>query len=180
MSPIRVVLSGCSGAGKSTLLAEMERRGHACMREPGRDIVREEMAGGGTALPWIDAAAFARCCLDRAVVQFDAAVGPGPVFFDRSIIDALTALARLGSASAEDFALARSRRYDCVFLAPPWREIFAADAERRHDFASAVAEYDALRAAYPASGYDVTELPRSPVASRADLLESALTGAGAR
>jgi predicted ATPase len=178
VSPVRIVISGCSGAGKSTLLAEMARRGHACMDEPGRAIVREEVARGGTALPWIDMAAFARRCLDRAVAQFDAADGPGPVFFDRSIIDAVTALARLGPLAVEDAALARSRRYDRVILAPPWRELFAGDAERRHDFAEAVAEYDALCAAYPAWGYGVSDLPRLPVAQRVDFLEGALAAAG--
>lgn len=180
MSPVRIVLSGCSGAGKSTLLDEMARRGHACMREPGRDIVREEIARGGSALPWVDMAGFARRCLERAVEQFDAARGPGPVFYDRSIIDAVTALARLGAATEGDAVPARARRYDRVFLAPPWRELFTADAERRHDFAAAVAEYDALCAAYPAWGYGVTELPRLPVAARADLLEGALAAAPAR
>jgi predicted ATPase len=148
------------------------------MDEPGREIVREELARGGTALPWIDMAAFARRCLDRAVAQFDAADGPGPVFFDRSIIDAVTALARLASASAEDEALAGSRRYDRVFLAPPWQELFAEDAERRHDFAAAVEEYEALCAAYPARSYAVTALPRLPVVERADYLEDALKDAG--
>lgn len=82
MSPVRVVLSGCPGAGKCILLAEMERRGDACMREPGREIVREKVAPGGDAPPWIDSAAFARRCLAGAVAQFDAAEGPGPVFYD--------------------------------------------------------------------------------------------------
>jgi predicted ATPase len=35
-----VVISGCSGGGKSTLLAELARRGHAVVEEPGRRIVQ--------------------------------------------------------------------------------------------------------------------------------------------
>jgi predicted ATPase len=46
-----VVISGCSGGGKSTLLAELGRRGHTVIEEPGRRIVIEEMNGGGSALP---------------------------------------------------------------------------------------------------------------------------------
>lgn len=38
--------------------------------------------------------------------------------------------------------------------------------ERRHDFASAVAEYERLAAAYPALGYVVTLLPKVSVAER--------------
>jgi predicted ATPase len=43
-----VVISGCSGGGKSTLLAELGRRGHTVIEEPGRRIVIEEMNGGGS------------------------------------------------------------------------------------------------------------------------------------
>jgi predicted ATPase len=46
-----VVLSGCSGGGKSTLLIELGRRGYATEEEPGRRVVKEEMLGGGLALP---------------------------------------------------------------------------------------------------------------------------------
>ena len=44
-----VVISGCSGGGKSTLLAELGRRGHAFVEEPGRRIVKEELKGAGSA-----------------------------------------------------------------------------------------------------------------------------------
>ena len=55
-----VVISGCSSGGKSTLLAELGRRGHAMVEEPGRRIVRQELVDGGSALPWVAGAAFAR------------------------------------------------------------------------------------------------------------------------
>lgn len=47
-----VVISGCSGGGKSTLLAELARRGHAVVEEPGRRIVEAELRGNGQAPPW--------------------------------------------------------------------------------------------------------------------------------
>src|SRR6187397_531426 len=79
-----VVLSGCSGGGKSTLLAELRRRGHATVDEPGRRIVKEESADGGTALPWIDLAAFARRAIEVALADREEARDrPGWVFFDR-------------------------------------------------------------------------------------------------
>ena len=46
-----VVISGCSSGGKSTLIAELSRRGYAVVEEPGRRIVKEEMARNGLALP---------------------------------------------------------------------------------------------------------------------------------
>ena len=64
-----VVISGCSGGGKSTLLGEFARRGHAVVDEPGRRIVREEIERNGTALPWVDGAAFARRAVDMALAD---------------------------------------------------------------------------------------------------------------
>ena len=39
-----VVISGCSSGGKSTLVVELGRRGYAVVEEPGRRIVKEELA----------------------------------------------------------------------------------------------------------------------------------------
>jgi predicted ATPase len=162
-----VIISGCSGGGKSTLLAELDRRGFATIEEPGRRVVREELASGGDALPWIDAIAFVRRISAMAQADYEAArTLSGPVFFDRGLIDAAVALEHVtGEAVLTDLA-ARHRYSNPVFLAPPWPELFASDAERRHDFASAVAEFDRLAAAYPALGYDVILLPKASVAER--------------
>lgn len=161
------IITGCSGAGKSTLLAELARLAFATVAEPGRRVVREELASGGSALPWIDAIAFVRRITAIAQADYEAAyVLPGTVFFDRGLIDAAVALEHLtGEVVLPDLA-PRYRYASPVFLAPPWPELFASDAERRHDFASAIAEYDRLAAAYPALGYDVILLPKVSVAER--------------
>jgi len=161
------VISGCSGGGKSSLLAELGGRGFATIEEPGRRVVRAELASGGGALPWIDGIAFARRITTLAEQDYDDARAlPGAVFFDRGLIDAAVALEHLtGEKVLAD--LAAGYRYSSpAFLAPPWPELFAPDTERRHDFASAVAEYDRLAAAYPALGYDVILLPKVSIAER--------------
>ena len=162
-----ILLSGCSGGGKSTLLAGLARRGFATIEEPGRRVVREVLASGGDALPWIDAIAFARRITAMAQADYEAAHAlPGPVFFDRGLIDAAVALEHLtGEPVLADLA-ARYLYANPVFLAPPWPDLFATDAERRQDFASAVAEFDRLATAYPALGYDVIPLPKVGIAER--------------
>ena len=165
-----VVISGCSGGGKSSLLAELARRGHAVVEEPGRRIVREELARGGSALPWVDAAAFARRLVvlahaDRA----DAAKHDGVVFFDRGLIDAAVALQHFTAEDALN-ALGAARYHRRVFMAPPWRAIYLEDPERRHGFDAAVAEYERLIATYPSLGYEVVTLPKISVAARADFV----------
>lgn len=161
------VISGCSGGGKSSLLAELARHDFATIEEPGRRVVREELASAGGALPWIDGIAFARRITALARQDHDAArTLSGPVFFDRGVIDAAVALDHMTKEQALADLAPRYRYANPVFLAPPWPELFVTDAERRHDFASAVAEYDRLAAAYPALGYDVILLPKVSVAER--------------
>ncbi len=169
--PHFVVISGCSGGGKSTLLSELAHRGFATVEEPGRRIVREELLGDGKALPWVDPVAFSRRAIARAQADLEAAARlSGWVFFDRGLIDAAAALEPLtGAFAATIWGVARPYGRK-VFLTPPWPEIYQTDAERRHSLADAIPEYERLLKVYPALGYEVTLLPRIPVAARADLV----------
>lgn len=172
-----VVVSGCSGGGKSTLVAELARRGHATVTEPGRRIVARESASDGAALPWVDLAAFARAAIamalaDRAALTAEegSASDAGPVFFDRGLIDAAAALEHATGEKVLE-PLAAAHRYNpLVFMTPPWPEIYAQDPGRRHGFQDALAEYERLLAAYPAQGYEVVPVPRTSVTARADFV----------
>jgi predicted ATPase len=166
-----VVISGCSGGGKSTLLAELRRRGHAVVEEPGRRIVEEENRGDGGALPWVDGTAFARRAIAMALADRESAGrSEGWVFFDRGLIDAAAALQHLTGEPALATLGVRHRYHRRVFLAPPWPEIYRADSSRRHGFDGAVAEYDRLLPAYAALGHETVLLPKLPVPKRADFI----------
>lgn len=172
-----VVISGCSGGGKSTLLAELAARGHAVVEEPGRRIVREETANGGSALPWVDPAAFARRAVDLSLEDRAAAARhDGWVFFDRGLVDAANALERATGEPVLE-RLGREHRYHRrVFMAPPWREIFVSDTERRHGFEAAVEEHEQLIAAYGQLGYGIVHLPKLGMAERADFVIAVIAG----
>src|SRR5262245_22881908 len=91
-----VTISGCSGGGKSALLQELRQRGCATIAEPGRRIVAEELKRRGRALPWVDAAAFARRAIEVSVADLMVAdTSARWVFFDRGLIDAAAALGHL-------------------------------------------------------------------------------------
>ena len=138
----------------------------------------QELAGSGAALPWVDAAAFARRAIAMAQADIAAAADqPGWVFFDRGLVDAAAALAHLcGVPLIESLGPVRHYR-DEVFVEPPWPEIYVQDAERQHGLAAAEAEYARLLQAYPALGYHVTILPKVSVAERANFVLARL-GAG--
>jgi len=95
------------------------------------------------------------------------------VFFDRSVIDAASALQELTGDPV--LATVQSYQYHpLVFLAPPWPEIFMRDTERRHDMNTALAEFNRLQQVYLLLGYTVSFLPKVGVAERADFVLNTL------
>lgn len=160
------MISGCSGGGKSSLVEELARRGHAVVREPGRRIIAEARSGKDGALPWNDPAGFARCAIAMSVADHEAA--RGLTFFDRGVVDAAVALqAATGEFPAD---LVTRHRYDLLFIAPPWPDIYQTDDDRRHDLEKALSDHDRVAAAWRDAGYVAVILPRDTVAARADFV----------
>jgi len=48
-------------------------------------------------------------------------------------------------------------------MSAPWEALFEPDAERRHGFREAVAEYEVLMPTYRRYGYDIVVIPQAPV-----------------
>ena len=164
-----VVISGCSGGGKSILLSELASRGYSVVPEPGRQIVKEQTAINGDALPWTNLEKFRDLALSRYLFQFNSQKEEKKlVFFDRSIIDAVP----LDTPQPEYFSnAAKNFRYNhLVFLVPPWEEIFANDIERKHNFESAKKEFDELLIRYKNFGYETILIAKSPVKERVDFI----------
>ena len=190
MDPLPYLITGCSGSGKSSLLAELARRRHSTFEEAGRRVVRAELERGGTALPWLDAAAFVRRAAQIAAADHRAAAAelversggarrngpPRSAFLDRGLPD-LIAFARAQAPALTEELLQRQgqlRFAAPVFVAPPWQAIFASDSERPKDFAAAVREYEELLSFLTEMGYKLAMLPRVPVSARADFVEARL------
>ncbi|MEO1107644.1 MAG: AAA family ATPase [Pseudomonadota bacterium] len=175
MKKRRVVLSGCSGGGKSTLLEEMARRGYTTVAEPGRRVIAAEQEHSGDGLPWINPESFCRKVIQTSFDDVTKAPD-GLVLFDRSALDALIWFDRTGAnleSSLRDKIL--SLGYDhCVYLFPPWPEIYVKDEQRRHDLSDALEEYEALCDRLPTLGFQTALVPKKPVADRADWFEAQL------
>ncbi|PDT76915.1 AAA family ATPase [Bradyrhizobium sp. C9] len=170
-----VLISGCSGGGKSTLLAELRGRGYPVVEEPGRRIIADELASGGSALPWNDTTAFLRRAIDVALKDMAMAkADSGWVFFDRGLVDAASALEALTGEPVLRAICSDHRYHARVFMTPPWPEIYVTDAERRHGFEAATAEYQRLMEALPTLGYDVISLPKISPSARADFVLATL------
>jgi len=168
-----IVVTGCSGGGKSTLLAELARLGEQVFEEPGRQIVKEQDLIGGPAMPWTNSPGFAELCLSRSMHNIALALRSGRrAFFDRGIVDAYGSFEHVGLQAPDHFRHAAERlRYNSeVFVVPPWPEIFAMDAERRHDLDAALAAHADLVATYQQLGYRLIEVPRIEPRARAEFV----------
>ncbi|TPM38665.1 AAA family ATPase [Mesorhizobium sp. B2-3-4] len=163
------VLTGGPGSGKTTVIEALEQAGLRTAPEAGRNIIRDQVATGGPALPWQDRALFAELMLSWELRSWHAArAEPGPVFFDRGIPDTIGYLRLCGlpvpdhlTKAAMKFRYARR-----VFVAPPWPEIFAQDEERRQTFDEAERTYRAVAGVYADLGYELVTLPLAPVEER--------------
>lgn len=100
------------------------------------------------------------------------------MFFDRGLVDAASALEALTGDPVLRSLCMTHRYHRRMFMAPPWPEIYVADADRKHGFDAAVAEYDRLTEAFPAFGYEVVLLPRMATEQRADFVLTSLEGRG--
>ncbi|QVQ54639.1 AAA family ATPase [Spiractinospora alimapuensis] len=175
----RIVVSGGPGSGKTTLLEALAGAGARVMPEAGRAIIRQQRAVDGPALPWRDVERFAEAMLHWELRSHEeAASAPGDVVFDRGVPDVVGYLRLEGRwvPAHVDAAARRMRYHPVVFLAPPWREIYRADAERHQSFAVAERTFEAMARAYPDYGYEVVELPRVGVAERVGFVAQTLGG----
>lgn len=164
------VLTGGPGSGKTTTLRELEHRGIRCISEVARQIIQEQMACKGEALPWSDRHAYSRLMLQRSISSYLENT-PGPAFCDRGIPDTLAYLRLIGLDTAEALSASRQYRYARkVFFAPYWEEIYTTDKERKQSSQEARETASLLRSVYEECGYRIIELPLASPQERAEVL----------
>ena len=158
------VLTGGPGAGKTSLIHALAARGFATVPESGRAIIMEL----NTNSHGVDPVSFAAACTRRDIANYDAAPLNGSVFFDHSCAGA-AGYGRMGRFEMDADLLheARRRRFNrLVFAAPPWREIYVNDEQRRQTWDEALRVHEVVRAVYLEGGYEIVELPKDGVEVR--------------
>jgi predicted ATPase len=156
------VITGGPGSGKTTLIEALAAAGVATSPEVGRAIIREEMATGGTALPWADELAFAERMVVREIAAHAEALACGRiVVLDRGVPDVVGFLRVSGLPVPPHIdTAARACRYNArVFIAPYWDAIYTGDAERKQTPQVAEATHAIMVETYRAYGYALIALP---------------------
>lgn len=175
----RYILTGAPGAGKTSILLELQRRGHAVVREAATDVIADSSRRG------VDRHWEQPGFIDQIlVVQSERQAAPAPAgtvlqFVDRSPICTLALAYYLGHPAPDALIteidrIGRTRMYERkVFLVRDLGFVERTDA-RRISFEESL-EFERVHiTTYRSLGYELVEVPRGGVARRADLVEAAV------
>ena len=167
------VLTGAPGTGKSAVLERLGLQGYDRVEEPARQILAEQRSFGGNGVPDADPALFVELMLSRAVFERRKPRRADlPVFFDRGIPDLIAYALLYGLDDRPARSAAHKYHYNpTVFFAPPWKDIYSTDEERRMTYGQAADFGERMRDAYQGLGYTLVELPRETPEERARFIE---------
>ena len=172
------VITGGPGAGKTAILGALHQQGYHIVPEAGRSIIRQQVEISGDALPWGDQQEYARLMFLQAQSDYELwSRIDQPVFLDRGIPDVIGYLQLSGWPVPEIMMQqARDLRYnDKVFIAPPWKNIYRNDEERKQGFEEAVKTFDVMIRVYNDLRYTTIELPKVSVEERVGFIVGHLT-----
>ena len=171
----RYVLAGGPGSGKTTLLMALRELGYQTVGDSARALIAARLREGKSPRP--DPETFARQILEMEILDYEKPRdGSGPVFHERSVVDALGGLRGLGVMTMTEVQsyLDRFPYHERVLLFPPWPEIYVTDTERDQTYEESVHVYERSRSFYEACGYRIVEVPRLEVESRVEFVRSFL------
>ena len=174
------MITGGPSTGKTSVIEALEKRGYYCVHELIRSLTAAVKETDNfkdlTANPILsvkDSLAFNTKLLEGRIAQYKSVkeTDCNIVFFDRGIPDVHAYMNCFGQPYDQTFELpAQSFRYDLVLLMPPWREIYATDAERFESYEASEGIFTALENTYRDFGYDTILVPKASVMERTDFI----------
>lgn len=180
MNTKKIVITGGPSTGKTSVIQELENRGYYCIPELVRSLTATEAAAENMEsiitnpiLSVKDPVAFNNKLLEGRIAQYRSAEKSDDniIFLDRGIPDVHSYMNCFGQPYDKAFERPAHRfRYDLVLLMPPWREIYATDAERFESFEASERIFTALEKTYRNFGYEITLIPKGSVTERTDFI----------
>lgn len=167
-------ITGGPGSGKTSLINELQNRGYRCVVEVARQLIQEQIGRDGEAVPWKNLKFFKEMLLLRSMETYKIALA-GEVqitFFDRDLLELISydRHTRAESSSKLKKAVQELTYNKKVFVAPPWKEIYCTDGERKQTFEEANEVYQNIIQVYQEYGREIIELPKTTVEARTDFV----------
>ncbi|MGX1930464.1 AAA family ATPase [Flagellimonas sp. 2504JD4-2] len=176
MNSTKVVITGAPGTGKTSIVNGLEGKGFQCFHEIIRDMTSKAKKEGNpenmVSNPLVfvdDALQFNKDLLYGRAAHFKESLNSvAPInIFDRGIPDVLAYMDFFDQEYGPEFITAcENHKYDAIFIAPPWKEIYISDNERLETFDEAQKIHDALMHTYTQFGYNPIIIPKKPIPDR--------------
>ncbi|PWH10382.1 ATPase [Bacteroidetes bacterium SCGC AAA795-G10] len=175
----RILITGSPGSGKTTIIKGLRKKGYMVFYEFSRSLIKSEDNNGSKNLFLKDPIDFSTKLLDGRVKQFNDAkkikkAKNNLVFYDRGIQEIFGYLKAIGLEKSSWKKKLTDYRYDMVFIAPPWKEIYVNDKERFETFKESRIYYHFIKHSYQII-HELIEIPKIDIESRIDFVESYVT-----
>ena len=172
----RILITGSPGSGKTTLIKGLKNRGYEVFDEFSRSLIKSHENEGGENLFLKDPINFSAKLLKRRIKQFNDAkrikkAKNNLVFYDRGIQEIFGYLKAIGLEKSSWKKKLTDYRYDIVFIAPPWKEIYTNDKQRFETFEEANIYYPFIKDSYEII-HEPIEIPKIDIEPRIDFIES--------
>ena len=172
----RILITGSPGSGKTTLIKGLKDRGYEVFDEFSRSLIKSSENKGIKNLFLTDPINFSAKLLERRIKQFNDArkikkAKNNLVFYDRGIQEIFGYLKAIGLEKSSWNKKMTRYRYDIVFIASPWQEIYINDKERFETFEEAKIYYPFIKHSYEII-HELIEIPKIDIEPRIDFIES--------
>ncbi len=170
---MRIVISGAPGTGKTSIINKLENKGYIVFPEISREIILKYKNLGQDQLFLIDPIKFSKILLTKRISQFNMSnsLNSKNIFFDRGIPDILAYLNYKKISGEKDFKQASMKfKYDYIFIADPWKDIYKNDKQRYESFEESKIISKYIKKTYSENGYDYIKLPFSSVEDRINFI----------
>ena len=172
----RILITGSPGSGKTTIIEGLRNRGYMVFDELSRSLIKKPENEGNENFFLKNPLDFSAKLLEGRVNQFNDAkkikkAKNNLVFYDRGIQEIFGYLKAIGIEKSSWKKKLISYRYDIVFIASPWKEIYINDKQRFETFKEAKLYYPFIKNSYE-NIHELIEIPKIDLESRIDFVES--------
>ena len=170
---MKIVITGGPGTGKTSIINKLESFGHCVFNESSREIIRKYKKLGHDQLFLSNPIKFSEILLKNRIKQFEESnkSNSNIKFFDRGIPDILAYLDYKKISFGKEFILASKKyKYDFIFLAEPWEDIYKKDEERYESFEELKVINKYLKKIYSNYTQRFIILPKSSVKARINFI----------